>query len=78
MARIKIPRVIFKEPWWWNDFILKLAQGKIYAKGDKGEKGDPGGLDASLSMPPPGCKKVRNLYVNRTGKLVVEYEDNPD
>lgn len=38
----------------------------------KGDKGDP------LSVPPAGCCKVTNIYVNpQTGKLVVVYDDTP-
>ncbi len=28
-----------------------------------------------LSDPPPGGLKVKNIYVNDDGKIVVEYED---
>jgi len=32
-----------------------------------------------LSNPPPGCKKIKNLYVNpETGKTVVEFKDEPE
>lgn len=31
-----------------------------------------------LSKPPPGCRKVKNLYVNEEGKTVVEFKDEPE
>ena len=36
-----------------------------------------GALDESISKPPPGGKRVTNLYVNEEGKLVVEYDETP-
>jgi len=72
-----LPKVIFKIPWWWNDFIAKLKAGKIYEKGDKGDKGDPGLPGDIISNPPSGCRKVKNLYVNQAGKAIVEYDDTP-
>lgn len=31
-----------------------------------------------LSFAPPGCRKVKNLYVNELGKTVVEFKDEPE
>lgn len=31
-----------------------------------------------LSNPPPGCRKIKNLYVNEQGKTVVEFKDEPE
>jgi len=39
-----------------------------------GTPGPPGDL---TSVPPSGFYKVKNLYVNPDGKLVVVYEDVP-
>jgi hypothetical protein len=73
----KLPKVIYKIPWWWQEFITKMNQGQIYAKGDKGDTGNPGLPGDILSNPPPGCRKVKNIYVNQAGKAVVEYDDTP-
>ncbi len=74
MGRDRKPKVIYEYPWWWPTFFRKLQDGQIYAKGDKGESGESAG---SFSVPPPGCKTVKNLYVNQAGKFVIEYDDNP-
>lgn len=73
----KVPRILFKLPWWWDDLIKKMNRGEIYAKGDKGEKGDSGLPGDIMSNPPSGCRKVKNIYVNQTGKLIVEYDNTP-
>lgn len=31
----------------------------------------------SISVPPTGCFRVTNLYVNPDGKLEVKYDDTP-
>jgi len=46
-------------------------------KGDPGDQGAPGLAGDIISDPPPGCKKVKNLYVNESGKFVVVYDDTP-
>lgn len=77
MAKDCKPKVIYDYPWWWSEFFRKLQNSQIYAKGDKGDKGDPGEIAKPFSIPPPGCKKVKNLYVNEAGKFVIEYDDTP-
>lgn len=72
----RFSRVIFKTPWWMEDFLAKLGKGQIYAKGDRGEKGDSG-ASATLSNPPSGNYRVTNLYADKTGKLVIEYDNIP-
>ena len=34
-----------------------------------------GGTATEISTPPPGGYKVKNIYVNQDGKLVVQYDD---
>ena len=67
------PRVIFQVPWWFAQFLEKLQLGQIWAKGDKG---DPG-VNATLSNPPSGNYRITNLYADKAGKLVVEYDNTP-
>jgi len=31
-----------------------------------------------LSKPPPGCRKVKNIYVDESNKTVVEFKDEPE
>ena len=32
-----------------------------------------------LSNPPPGCRKIKNIYVDpETGKTIVEFKDEPE
>jgi len=31
-----------------------------------------------VTMPPEGCHRVANLFVNEQGKLVVQYSDAPE
>ena len=72
----RFARVIFKTPWWMEDFLIKLRKGEVYAKGDRGDKGDSG-ASATLSNPPSGNYRVTNLYADKTGKLVIEYDNTP-
>jgi len=37
----------------------------------------PGAGDLLVSAPPPGCMKIKNIYVNAAGKTIVEYDDAP-
>ena len=33
----------------------------------------------NLSNPPPGCRKIKNIYVDpETGKTIVEFKDEPE
>jgi len=36
-----------------------------------------GGGDYLKSEPPAGNRKVKNLYVNANGKLIVQFDDQP-
>jgi hypothetical protein len=69
-------RIIFRVPWWMDDFLAKLRNGEACAKGDKGDRGDSG-ASTTLSNPPSGNYRVTNLYADKTGKLVVEYDNIP-
>lgn len=31
-----------------------------------------------LSKAPPGCKKIKNIYVDENTKTAVEYKDEPE
>jgi hypothetical protein len=43
----------------WNEVAAEINQSKLRPK----------------SNPPDGCFKITNIYVNSTGKLVVEYDN---
>ncbi len=38
---------------------------------------DPSLSIGVISMPPEGCYKVINLYVDKNGKLIAKWEDTP-
>jgi hypothetical protein len=53
---------------------LQWARKVTILKGEKGSRGENGDL---VSIPPEGCFKVINFYVNANGKFVIEYNNVP-